>query len=109
MIADGWIMMVGFRIFDVALLVVWLVCFFRLRKDDEPHASDEDDHGGPPLDPVGPSGGGVLGIALPGFWRAGRRERGHARAGGRRAGRRPLRHPGPAPLRPPARRQPPVG
>ena len=26
--------MVGFRVFDVGLLIVWLVWFFRLRDDD---------------------------------------------------------------------------
>ena len=41
--------MVGFRIFDVGLLVLWLVWFFRLR-DDGDDASDEDDGGGG-LDP----------------------------------------------------------
>ena len=40
--------MVGFRIFDVGLLIdVWLVWFFRLRDDDDP--SDDD----------GPGGGGL--------------------------------------------------
>ena len=34
--------MVGFRIFDVGLLIVWLVWFFRLRDDDD--SADE----GPP-------------------------------------------------------------
>ena len=27
--------MVGFRVFDVGLLIVWLVWFFRLRDDDD--------------------------------------------------------------------------
>ena len=35
--------MVGFRIFDVGLLVVWLVWFFRLRDDDD--SADDDGPG----------------------------------------------------------------
>ena len=31
MTTEGWIFMVGFRVFDVGLLVVWLIWFFRLR------------------------------------------------------------------------------
>ena len=37
--------MVGFRVFDVGLLVVWLVWFFRLR-DDGPEPPEDDDGGG---------------------------------------------------------------
>jgi len=43
---EGWIFMVGFRIFDGGLLIMWFVWFFRLRDDDD---SSEDD---------GPGGGG---------------------------------------------------
>ena len=32
---EGWIFMVGFRVFDVGLLVLWLVWFFRLRDDGQ--------------------------------------------------------------------------
>ena len=46
--------MVGFRVFDVGLLIVWLVWFFRLRDDDGP-ADDEGPGGGGP-DP-GPEDG----------------------------------------------------
>ena len=35
MSTSGWIFMIGFRVLDVGLLVVWLVWFFRLRDDDE--------------------------------------------------------------------------
>jgi hypothetical protein len=45
MTTQGWVVMVGVRLLDVALLVVWLVWFFRLRDDG-------DDAGG------GPGGGG---------------------------------------------------
>ena len=37
--------MVGFRVFDVGLLIVWLVWFFRLR-DDGSDSPPEDDEGG---------------------------------------------------------------
>ena len=35
MTTEGWIFMVGFRVFDVGLLILWLVWFFRLRDDDD--------------------------------------------------------------------------
>ena len=35
--------MVGFRVFDVGLLILWLVWFFRLRDDED----DGTDDGGP--------------------------------------------------------------
>jgi hypothetical protein len=65
--------MVGFRIFDVGLLIVWLVWFFRLRDDDD--SSDDDGPGGGGSDPVpskGPGGGGLgrpLGRMRQGGWR----------------------------------------
>src|SRR3954447_26333038 len=52
--------MVGFRIFDVGLLIVWLVWFFRLRDDDD--QSDDGGPGGGGQDPrpgKGPGGGGL--------------------------------------------------
>jgi hypothetical protein len=52
--------MVGFRVFDVGLLIVWLVWFFRLRDDDD--RPDDD----------GPGGGGLgkpLGKLRQGGWR----------------------------------------
>jgi hypothetical protein len=71
---EGWIFMVGFRIFDVGLLVVWLVWFFRLRDDEGP--SEDDGPGGGGRDPGprrGPGGGGLsrpLGKLQQGGWRA---------------------------------------
>jgi hypothetical protein len=56
---EGWIFMVGLRVFDIGALVVWLVWFFRLRDDDD----DQDGgHGGGGNAPEpdrsrGPSGG----------------------------------------------------
>lgn len=57
--------MVGFRVFDVGLLVLWLVWFFRLR-DDEDGGADEDGPGGggPPREPPDDPGGGGLTLPL---------------------------------------------
>lgn len=59
--------MVGFRVFDVGLLVLWLVWFFRLRDDGPglPPEEDDDGGGGGPDPPPGkgPGGGGTT---LPG-------------------------------------------
>jgi hypothetical protein len=103
--AEGWIFVVGFRIFDVGLLVFWLIWFFRLRDDDAGPSDDGgDDGGGPPVHPPEPSGGGGLGLLLPGTLRAGRRLRDHAQPPkpGRRSRGEPLR-PEPARVRRPRR------
>jgi len=104
--AEGWIFVVGFRIFDVGLLLIWLIWFFRLRDDDAgPNDEGGDDGGGPPVHPPEPSGSGGLGLLLPGTLRAGRRLRDHSRPpkpGGRRRGE-PLRRPAPARVRRPRR------
>jgi hypothetical protein len=75
---EGWIFMVGFRIFDVGLLIVWLIWFFRLRDDDDDSRGDDGGGGGGPEprpDGDGPKGGG---IRLPaGRWGAGERIRDH--------------------------------
>jgi hypothetical protein len=74
---EGWIFMVGLRVFDIGALVVWLVWFFRLRDDDD----DSDDFRGgggnapEPEEPKGPSGGLRIPLAESRPW-AGRR-RGH--------------------------------
>jgi hypothetical protein len=72
---EGWIFMVGLRVFDVGALVVWLVWFFRLRDDDD---DDGDDfrHGTeepPQPEPSGPPG---LRVPLPDAapWPARRRD-----------------------------------
>jgi hypothetical protein len=104
--AEGWIFVVGFRIFDVGLLVIWLVWFFRLRDDDAgPNDDGGDDGGGPPVHPPEPSGGGGLGLLLPGTLRAERRLRDHSpqRKPGRRSRGEPLRRPQPARVRRPRR------
>ena len=52
--------MVGFRIFDVGLLIVWLVWFFRLRDDDDTQGDDGPGGGGhDPRPGKGPGGGGL--------------------------------------------------
>ena|SRR5947209_7337511 len=85
--------MVGFRVFDVGLLIVWLVWFFRLRDDDDASGDDGPGGGGPGPPPhKGPDGGGdgiPLGSMRQGRWRT----RDHSRTGGGRP-----RHRGPAPL-----------
>ena len=60
MTTEGWIFTVGFRVFDVGLLVLWLVWFFRLRDDDDDADDGDGPGGGPERDPGDPSGGGGL-------------------------------------------------
>jgi hypothetical protein len=104
---ESWIVMVGFRVFDVGLLVLWLVWFFRLRDDDAGPSEDGDDDqgGGPQVDPPEPSGGGGFGLLLPGTLRAERRLRDHSPAPdpSRRRRGEPLRRPQPARVRRPKR------
>jgi hypothetical protein len=90
---EGWIFMVGFRVFDLGLLVLWLVWFFRLRDDGEDPPDDGGGGGGGPgqgPDRRGPRDGGGMRLPL-GRWRGGRRLRDH---GGPRRRPRPR---GPAP------------
>jgi hypothetical protein len=107
MSTEGWIFMVGFRVFDVGLLVAWLVWFFRLRDDGGDQPPDEGGGGGGgdsrgPSPRRGPGGGG---LRLPtGPWARGRwrRRDGHPPSL-RRPGRpgRPLPRPSPARVRSP--------
>jgi hypothetical protein len=74
---EGWIFMVGLRVFDVGALIVWLVWFFRLREDDD----DGDDFRGGEGDgpqPDRPRGPGGLKLPLPDAdpWPARRRDHG---------------------------------
>ena len=70
--------MVGFRVFDVGLLIVWLIWFFRLRDDEDDSRGDDGGGGGGPEprpEGDGPKGGG---IRLPtGRWGSGERVRDH--------------------------------
>jgi hypothetical protein len=101
---EGWIFMVGFRIFDVGLLIVWLVWFFRLRDDEDP--SDDDGPGGGGHDPVpgnGPGGGGLgrpLGRLRQGDWRTRDHRRPHWTPP--RRGPEPLPSPAPSRVRRPS-------
>lgn len=103
---EGWIFMVGFRVFDVGLLVLWLVWFFRLRDDgEEPPGDDGGGGSGPDPDPSpGPGGGGIrlpLGRVRPG----GPRVRDHdplQPLPRRRGAEGPARRPLPARVRRPA-------
>jgi hypothetical protein len=100
---EGWIFMVGFRIFDVGLLIVWLVWFFRLRDDDD--TSDDDGPGGGGHDPGprrGPGGGGLgrpLGQLRQGGWRS--RDHFHPRDPRPRRGSDPRPVPSPSRVRRP--------
>ncbi|MEA2427752.1 MAG: hypothetical protein QOF37_1380 [Thermoleophilaceae bacterium] len=99
--------MVGFRIFDVGLLIMWLVWFFRLRDDDDPGDDEGPGGGGQGPGPRdGPGGGGhgrPLGRLQQGAWRM----RGHPlpRRPGRSRGLEPLPSPSPSRIRRP---RPPV-
>jgi hypothetical protein len=102
---EGWIFMVGLRVFDVGALIVWLVWFFRLRDDDDDDGDDfrrgKDD--APEPDP----GGGPPGLRLPlpdaAPWPSRRRDhRGDIRPQGEPTRRRGV--PAPAPARAPVKR-----
>ena len=104
MTTEGWIFMVGFRVFDVGLLIAWLIWFFRLRDDgDDPPGEDGGGGEGPDPRPGrdGPGGGGMriwlpLGPAKP----ASHRVRDHSAPPSTRPLRRPVQPvPGPPPAR----------
>ena len=109
MTTEGWIFMVGFRIFDVGLLIVWLVWFFRLRDDDD--STDDDGPGGgghgtpvPGRDRAAAGSGRPLGNLQQGAWRIrGHRHRTAPAASAGRSGRARCRAP-----RGCRRRRPPV-
>ena len=94
--------MVGFRVFDVGLLIVWLVWFFRLRDDDDAQDDDGPGGGGPSPSRDDRPGGGGLRLPL-GPAKAGRRTRDHGRQPRipRRRGAEPLPNPLPARVRQP--------
>lgn len=99
--------MVAFRVFDVGLLVAWLVWFYRLREDHpEPPEEGGDGGGGSPKPDTPRSGPGGGGLKLPlGRWPvSGRRARdGHRpdRIPSRRRHAPPLTNPLPARVRSP--------
>ena len=62
MSSQAWMFMVGLRVFDVGLLIVWLIWFFRLRDggDDAPEEGGGGGGEGPKPSPRrGPGGGGL--------------------------------------------------
>ena len=65
MTLQGWIFMVGLRVFDVGALIVWLVWFFRLRDDDDDDGRNDGPGGGSDDTPPRPPGPGGDGIPLP--------------------------------------------
>jgi hypothetical protein len=100
---EAWIFMVGFRVFDVGLLIVWLVWFFRMRDDEVDPPADGGGGGGgspkPKAPRLGPGGGG---LRLPlGRWPMGKSRPRDGRKPSRSPERR--RHapplPGPLPAR----------
>jgi hypothetical protein len=108
MTTEGWIFMVGFRVFDVGLLIVWLIWFFKLRDDDDDTRGDDGGGGEGPGPRPGGDGPGGDGIRLPlGRWRPGRaRDRAHsppARMPRRRGSEPPVPLPSPARVRQPGR------
>ena len=96
--------MVGFRVFDVGLLILWLVWFFRLRDDEDDAPGDDGPGGGPgPGSSDGPGGGGLgkrIGRARPGRGRL--RDHPRPRRTGPRRGAEPLPPVQPARVRRPA-------
>ncbi|HEX2071686.1 MAG TPA: hypothetical protein VHF90_08595 [Thermoleophilaceae bacterium] len=107
MSTEGWIFMVGFRVFDVGLLIAWLVWFFHLREDPGDEPPDDGGGGGGDSRDRGPRRGpGSGGLRLPtGPWTRGRwrRRDGHPPTL-RRPGRlgRPVPQPLPSRVRSPA-------
>lgn len=63
MTLEGWIFMVGLRVFDVGALIVWLVWFFRLRDGDDDDG--EDFRGGSDDEPDPDPGGAPPGLRIP--------------------------------------------
>jgi hypothetical protein len=100
---EGWIFMVGFRIFDVGLLIVWLVWFFRLRDDDDSAEDDGPGGGGPDPRPDRGPGPGGLRLPLGRARQAALRVRDHVRPGRppRRRGAEPVPRTVPARVRQP--------
>jgi hypothetical protein len=98
MTLEGWIFMVGLRVFDVGALIVWLVWFFRLREDDDDEGRDDGPGGGPRDEPPQPEDPGGDGIPLPdaGPWPHRRRDH----AGDRPVSTQPVRTAPAHPARP---------
>ena len=104
MSTEGWIFMVGFRVLDVGLLIVWLVWFFRLRDDDDSDGGGGPGGEGPEPTPTGDPGGGGLVLPLGRMTPGARRIRDHVRPRHSlpRRGSEPLPAPSPSRIRRPA-------
>ena len=79
MTTEGWIFMVGLRVFDVGALIVWLVWFFRLREEDDDDDGGTDEGGGnQPRDDAPEDSGGGLELPRPDAdpWPSRRRDHG---------------------------------
>jgi hypothetical protein len=103
---EGWIFMVGLRVFDVGALIIWLVWFFRLRDDDTDDDGDDFRRGDDDPEPEPePRGGPGLDLPLPDSapWPARRRDHGGDRDPARPSPRRAPR-PAPVPAGKPERR-----
>jgi len=102
---DGWIFMVGLRVFDIGALIVWLVWFFRLRDDDDGDDDPGRGDGGAPDPEPDPTGPGGLRLPLPDAqpWPVRRRDHGGDRHGIPQTGRRGV--PEPVPARAPVKRR----
>lgn len=97
--------MVGFRVFDVGLLVAWMIWFFRLREDEDdfPPEDGSDGGGGGQDRPRRPRDGGGGGLRLPlplgPFAQGWRRRDGHRPAHGQARPGRSVPQPAPARVR----------
>lgn len=92
-----WLLLVGMRVFDVGLLVAWLVWFFRTRDEDEDLPGDDEGGGGggePAPEPRPPPSGPARMIPQ-GRWRS----RSHRGARERRTRERNVGGRPPAPAR----------
>jgi hypothetical protein len=102
---EGWIFMVGLRVFDIGALILWLVWFFRLRDDDDGDDDFGRGDGGAPEPEPDPSGPGGLRLPLPDAkpWPVRRRDHGGDRQGIPQTSRRGV--PEPMPARAPVKRR----
>jgi hypothetical protein len=102
---EGWIFMVGLRVFDIGALIVWLVWFFRLREDDDDGDDFRGGSDGDTPEPEGPRGPGGLRLPLPDArpWHTRRRDHHGDR---RPSPASPRRAPERTPARAPVKRSP---
>jgi hypothetical protein len=102
---EGWIFMVGLRVFDIGALIVWLVWFFRLREDDDDGDDFRRGDGGTPEPEPEPAGPGGLQLPLPDAQPWPHRRRDHAGDLAPRPGTGRRGVPEPVPARAPVKRR----